>query len=66
MKFLGIKVDSHGVYNGVDDWVQFPWHIYCPADTAEEEMECLHYEPLDCVDWICRYGNGDHCLKGEE
>jgi len=66
MKFLGIKIDSHGSWNGVDDWRQIPAHIYCPADIAEEEMECLHYEPLDYVNWMCKFCDGDRCLKGVE
>ena len=33
--------------------------LRCPADTAEEEMECTYYEPLDTVDWMCRHCDGD-------
>ena len=67
MKFLGIRVESRGKYNGVDDWIQFPAHTYCPcAETVDQLMECLHYEPLDAVDWECRFGYADHCLWGGE
>jgi hypothetical protein len=63
MDFLGIKVNSHGVFNGKDDWRQIPEHVFCPLDTVEKQMECKEYKPIKAGDWQCVFCDGDWCLK---
>ena len=57
MKYLGQKVDEF--YDG------YTWdhggYVMCPPDTADKQLECLHYEPVDAIDWMCRFCDGDHC-----
>ena len=57
MEFLRIREPAY--YDGYSHW-RNPV-LRCPADTAEEEMECTYYEPLDTVDWMCRHCDGDIC-----
>ena len=35
---------------------------YCPADVSVDQMlECLHYEPLDSIEWECKWADEDIC-----
>jgi hypothetical protein len=61
MKYLGeYKPDYYDGYN---------WHnayVYCPAETGDEAMHCLHYEPIDNIEWMCRSCSGDTCQRRED
>ena len=40
---------------------------YCPADVSVDQMlECLNYEPLDAVEWECKWADGDICKWRED
>ena len=57
MKYIGEYIpEFYG--NGTWDHGNY---MLCPADTADEEMECLYYEPVDAVTWMCKHCGGDHC-----
>jgi len=59
VKYLGEYINKY--YNG------FHWdsggYMFCPAESADDQMHCLHYETEDTIFWGCKFCDGDCCIK---
>ena len=69
-EFLGREVQKRSVYlEESGTWIEYPAYILCPADTAEEQMQCQKYEPGDTNTWQCRHcdnGRSDICMADNQ
>jgi hypothetical protein len=35
--------------------------IRCTVTTADDFLECIHYQPFDAIEWDCVHADGDIC-----
>ena len=33
----------------------------CPVKQLDDYLTCLHYEPINTIEWDCIHANGDIC-----